>query len=237
MIRRPRSVRLDGVVGVLRVGQFRGQNRVGEVGQQRAHLDCGQLGPVVDDAAHHRKDRRRKRPPLMRRQVRPNHAQRLLDSMVNAAHLRYQCGLIVAAQVPAFPTVEPAGLAVGHRGVDERRDQPPQDELRIVGRGVIRERRAIHQLLTEAEHRVAEEFVLARVMPVQRGRGDSHAGRDGFHAHTVEAQRTERLGGSPRDLRFAVLGAAPNCVAALWPGARHGKHHNGRYAHITLDLR
>ena len=44
-----------------------------------------------------------------------------------------------------------------------------QNELRILDCGVLGEVRAVHQLLAETEHRIAEEFVLPRVMPVQRG--------------------------------------------------------------------
>ena len=88
---------------------------------------------MIDDAADHGQPRRRQRPPLPRGQLRPNCHERPLDPVVNGAQLRDQRGLVVAPQVAALPAVEPARLAVGHRGVDERRDEPAHGQLGITG--------------------------------------------------------------------------------------------------------
>ena len=155
--------------------------------------------------------------------------------MVHHAHLRDQRGLVVAAQVAAFPAVEPARLAVGHCGVDERRDEPTQGQLGIAGR-LVGECRAVDQLLAQVEHRVAEQFVLARVVAVQRGSGDPHPLRDGLHADAVVAERAERLGRRAGDLRLAILRPAPDTLGAGGPGARHGQHHNGPSAYIAAHF-
>ena len=154
---------------------------------------------------------------------------------MDGPHLRDQHGLVVAAQITAFPAVEPTGFAVGHRRVDERRDELAQDQLGIAGR-LVGECRAVDQLLTQVEHRVAKQFVFARIVAVQRGRGDAHPLRNGLHAHAVVAERAERLGRRTRDLRLAILRPAPDILSAGGPGARHGQHHNGRPAYIAAHF-
>src|SRR6476619_4978599 len=78
---------------------------------------------------------------------------------------------------------------------------------------------AVDQLLAQVEHRVTKEFVLARVVAIQRGGGDSHPLRDGLHADAVVAERAERLGRRAGDLRLAILRPAPDTRGAGGPGA------------------
>jgi len=158
-----------------------------------------------------------------------------LADAVLAADLPDQRGLVIAAQVAAFPAVEPAGLTVGHCGVDEGRDEPTQRQLGIACH-LVGECRAVDQLLAQVEHRVAEQFVLARVVAVQRGSGDAHPLRDGLHADAVVAERAERLGRRTGDLRLAILRPAPDTLGTGRPGACHGQHHNGPIAYIAVHF-
>ena len=87
---------------------------------------------------------------------------------------------------------------------------------------------AVDQLLAQVEHRVTKQFVLARVVAIQRGGGDPHPLRDRLHADAVVAERAERLGRRAGDLCLAILRPAPDTHGAGGPGARHGEHHNGR---------
>ena len=80
---------------------------------------------------------------------------------------------------------------------------------------------AVDQLLAKRQDGVAEQFVLAGMVPVQRGRGDADLRRDRFHADGVVALRTERLGGCPGDLIFAILGPSAYYGGALLSRRRH----------------
>ena len=159
-------------------------------------------------------------------QARPDRRQRAVHPRVHGLDLLEQRGLVVAAQIPVLPPVQPAGprlaSAVSVSADTSRRASPADRHRRCL-------RPPCHQLLAEVEHRVPEQFVLAGVVAVQGCRGDPHPGRDHLHAHAVIAQRAERLRRRTRDLRFPILGPASDSVAA---GARHGRYPNGLDAHI-----
>ena len=143
---------------------------------------------------------------------------------MHGADLGEQLGLVGVVEIPSLPAVQPARGPVGQGDIDQRADENVELLPRILVSSAVNAVNAVSavdELTAQAEYRAAEQLVLAGIVPIQRGRRDVDARRDGLHADTVIAQLAKRFRRRARDLRFPVLGPAADLRAGV---ARHGHH-------------